>query len=121
MFRDRRPSNISLLANLLSCEKEYANNITALVDSGQTSVNAFLDYIPSSQLPASHAVVSVISGLEAANKALVEYARSVEGWCAQLKELKELEMRSGWLRRIGRSCECFEAFIMFSPFSDFVF
>ena len=94
-----RPSDSRLLVNLLSHEKEYAKQLSTLLDSSHASLASFSAYASASAPPASQIIIEVAGALAGADEALRRYALSLEQWQEQLRSLKDLEEEVGNIMR----------------------
>ncbi|KAJ3981242.1 hypothetical protein F5890DRAFT_1418030 [Lentinula detonsa] len=94
-----RSADSRLLANLISHEKEYTNQLQSLLNLSHASFNSLSAYAASSPPPASQVILAVASSLSNVDNALRVYAAAVEEWTKYLKELKDLEDEVGNVMR----------------------
>ncbi|KAI0701292.1 hypothetical protein BC835DRAFT_1323192 [Cytidiella melzeri] len=94
-----RPSDSRLLVNLLTHEKDYSKQLSALLDQSQSSLASFSAYASASTPPTSQIIIQVAGALAGADEALRKYAGSLEQWQAQLKSLKAREDEVGNVMR----------------------
>ncbi|KAJ3718591.1 hypothetical protein DFJ43DRAFT_1207341 [Lentinula guzmanii] len=94
-----RSADSRLLANLISHEKEYTNQLQSLLNLSHASFNSLSAYAASSPPPASQVILAVAGSLSNVDNALRLYAAAVEEWTKYLKELKDLEDEVGNVMR----------------------
>ncbi|KAJ3793561.1 hypothetical protein GGU11DRAFT_818607 [Lentinula aff. detonsa] len=94
-----RSADSRLLANLISHEKEYTNQLQSLLNLSHASFNSLSAYAASSPPPASQVILAVAGSLSNVDNALRVYAAAVEEWTKYLKELKDLEDEVGNVMR----------------------
>lgn len=94
-----RPTDLRLLANLLSQEKEYSKQLGTVLDTSQTSLSSFSAYASASAPPVSQVILAVAGTLAGADEALRKYLEAVDEWRDQLRRLKELESGVGNIMR----------------------
>lgn len=94
-----RPTDLRLLANLLSQEKEYSKQLGTVLETSQASLSSFSAYASASAPPVSQVVLAVTSTLAGADEALQKYLEAVDEWRDQLRRLKELESGVGDIMR----------------------
>lgn len=90
-----RPSDSRLLVNLLSHEKDYSRQLSALLDQSQSCLASFSAYASASAPATSQIIIQVAGALAGADEGLRKYAGSLEQWQEQLRSLKELEDEVG--------------------------
>ncbi|KAL0948518.1 hypothetical protein HGRIS_011078 [Hohenbuehelia grisea] len=86
-----RPSDGRLLTNLVSQEKEYSKQYSALFDVSHVSLALFEAYAAASPPPASHFILAVVRSLATAEDALRKYAIALNDSREHLKGLSTLE------------------------------
>lgn len=87
-----RSSDSRLLTNLLTHEKEYSKQLSALLERSQASLASFSAFASASTPPSSQVIIGVAGALAGSDEALKNYAYAVELWQQQLKALQELEL-----------------------------
>lgn len=86
-----RAQDTRLLIALAKAEKDYAACLTGLLNASQASFAALTTYGASCPPGQAQTVINVVGALQGTEDALKKYAGVVEGWRADLSQLKKSE------------------------------